>query len=218
MPEKDALREKLARQAETVLPPELAILIECAFESESVPAAREFLNSLMKRFNDCAEQSCPLRADGRAELYSREITGPRGAELLVGLIPERTLEREAVITSSAMPGDPEFEALVTDTALGLDVAPLAPLILGVGVASGEDEAAELARRALFRAADKLSADAVTANAERGILSRLNARGPGAGGLGGRHTALAVSVESSGHGYIALLPGDCFTGHACGEAV
>jgi tartrate dehydratase alpha subunit/fumarate hydratase class I-like protein len=218
MPEKDALREKLARQAETVLPPELAILIECAFESESVPAAREFLSSLMKRFNDCAETPQPLHGNESSELYVREITGPRGAELLVGLIPERTLEREAVITSSAMPGDPEFEALVADTALGLGAAALAPLILGVGVAPGEDEAAELARRALFRAGSH--PEAVTANAERGILSRLNARGSGAGGLGGRHTALSVSIESSGrgYGYIALLPGDFFTSHAYGAAV
>ncbi|MDR0446160.1 MAG: fumarate hydratase [Oscillospiraceae bacterium] len=213
MPEKIVLREKLARRAADILPPELAILIECAFEGESEPQAGEFLRGLIERFNECAHRAEPLHGSEKTGLYELELADDAKKELLIGIVPERVSEREAVITGDAVPGEAGFDELITDTALGLDISPLAPIVLGIGVASNEDEALELARRALFRPADRHATDAVTAASERRILARLNSRGPGAGGLGGRHTALMTAVECRGRGYIALAPGDYFTSSA-----
>jgi tartrate dehydratase alpha subunit/fumarate hydratase class I-like protein len=209
----DGLREKLALMAETILPPELAILIECALESESEPKAAEFLRGLIARFNECALRAIPLRGGGRFELYERAFEDLGGTGLLVGILADGTLSRETAIRASAAPGDPEFEELVAEAALELDLSPISPVVLGVGAASSKREAGELARRALFRPADKRSPEPAVASAERRILARLNSRGPGAGGFGGRHTALAVAAEGSGRGYVALAPGDYFTSRA-----
>jgi hypothetical protein len=204
----DELREKLRREAECVLPPSLAILLECAFEGEGTPEAAEFLRGAIARFNECADKSLPLRA-GEVEVWER-IDGER---LLVGLVSAETAEREVVINSELIPPSREFDALVAETVLLDDVGALCPLLVGVGVADTEDEALELSRDALFRSADSASASRELADAEKRILARLNAAGPGAGGRGGRHTAINVALEVRGAGYVAISPGDYFTSYA-----
>ncbi|MDR0905541.1 MAG: fumarate hydratase [Oscillospiraceae bacterium] len=202
------LREKLRQEAATILPPALAILIECAFEGEGTPEAAEFLRGVIARFNECADKSLPLRA-GEVEVYERAD----GDTLLVGLVSAETAEREVVINSDLTPPDHEFDALIAETVLLDDVGALCPILVGVGVADTEDEALELSRTALFRSADGANAKRELADAEKRILARLNSAGPGAGGFGGRHTAITVAIEAHGTGYIAISPGDYFTSYA-----
>ena len=75
--------------------------------------------------------------------------------------------------------------------------PCPPVFLGVGVGGTMDRAAFLSKKAFF------SSDGNN-QLEARILSAVNELGIGAGGLGGNHTALAVSVLSAPT-HIAGLP-------------
>ena len=208
----DELRAKLTREAETTLPPSLAILLECAYEAENNPNAAQFLLGAVEKFRECAEKGLPLRAEN-GEVYVRELTGDN---ILVGIISAETLERELVLNSDSVPPSHEFDALVAETLLLDDVAAMCPMVVGVGVADTQEDAMALARDALFRSADTASDDAELALAEKRILARLNAAGPGAGGFGGRRTALSVAIEKGGAGYVAISAGDYFTSWAKGK--
>jgi len=210
----DELLAKLTREAETTLPPSLAILLECAYESENNPDAAQFLLGAVEKFRKCAEKGLPLRGENAAgEVYTRELAGDT---MLVGIVSSETMERELVMNSESVPPSHEFDALVAETLLLDDVAAMCPMVVGVGVADTREDAMALAREALFRSADTASDDAELALAEKRILARLNAAGPGAGGFGGRRTALSVAIEKRGAGYIAISPGDYFTSWAKGK--
>jgi hypothetical protein len=212
MPSREQVREKLLRQAGTVLPPELAILLECAYEGESLPAPAEYMRGLIARFNECALGSIPLHDDVE-QVYEREVSGDNGAWLTVGLLTRGTLLRETVFACGAQPGERELEARIVEATLSGDIAAAAPIVLGVGLSDNPERARELARAALFRPVDAHAAETLTARAERRTLVAINSTGPGAGGLGGGHTALGVAIERDGTGYVALSPGDYFTSYA-----
>jgi len=83
-------------------------------------------------------------------------------------------------------------------------APCPPVVLGVGIGGTLDYAAFLSKKALTRALNDHHASPYYAALEADLLQAVNALGIGAGGLGGRHTALAVKVEAYGT-HMAGLP-------------
>jgi len=206
----DDIVSKLRREASTILPPANAILLECAYEAESIPAASEFLLRAIERFNECAALGEALHSDA-AEVY---IRAESGENITLGIVPTETAEREVIVTSDLTPPNREFDAFVTELVL-LDatIGAMCPLVLGIGIADTAEEAHDCARAALFRGADTHNNDYELASAEKRILARLSFAGPGAGGLGGRRTALSVAIERRGTGHIAISPGDYLTSYA-----
>ena len=82
--------------------------------------------------------------------------------------------------------------------------PCPPIVVGVGVGGTFDKAAYLAKRALVRNIDVRNADPFWADLERELLEKINAKGIGPQGLGGKTTALAVNIEKFAT-HIASLP-------------
>jgi fumarate hydratase subunit alpha len=72
--------------------------------------------------------------------------------------------------------------------------PCPPMVVGVGIGGNFEKAAILAKEALFRPLGEPNPDPRYAEAEREILERVNRLGIGPQGLGGRTTALGVSIE------------------------
>ena len=71
--------------------------------------------------------------------------------------------------------------------------PCPPVLVGVGLGGTSEMAALLAKRALLRPVDEKNADPFYAAMEAEVLERINALGIGPQGLGGRATALSVSI-------------------------
>ncbi len=82
--------------------------------------------------------------------------------------------------------------------------PCPPLVVGVGIGGTAEKAMFLAKKSLLREVGKPSSDAEVAELENELLQRINGTGIGAGGVGGRVTALAVHVETF-PAHIASLP-------------
>ena len=211
------LRDSLIKQAETVLQPSLAILIECAFEAEANTKAAEFLEGIINRFNECAKKGVPL-SDGGYEVFDFFALAPTGDHdvFTVGLLSDATLAAEATEQTDISTGSNGFIKYIVERALKLELSKLAPAVFGVGIAETARGAQVLSRIALFRTPTNHSPDKKTAECERRILAMINNKGPGAGGFGGGHTALAVSIEHTGEGFAAICPGDYFTRFAFGK--
>ncbi len=80
--------------------------------------------------------------------------------------------------------------------------PCPPMFLGIGIGGTADRAAFLSKKAFFT--DHVHADSRYSDLEMEILSRVNALGIGAGGLGGGCTALDAKILYEGT-HIAGLP-------------
>ncbi len=92
----------------------------------------------------------------------------------------------------------EVKKFVVDVVKEAGGKPCPPMFIGVGIGSTFDGAAKLAKKALLRDVTKMN------EFELEILEAVNELGIGAGGLGGKFTALAVLVEF-GHCHTASLP-------------
>lgn len=79
-----------------------------------------------------------------------------------------------------------------------------PLIIGVGIGGNFESCAVMAKRALFRTIGKRHPNQVYGKLETAILKDVNALGIGAGGFGGKLTAMDVFVETTPC-HIASLP-------------
>lgn len=79
-----------------------------------------------------------------------------------------------------------------------------PLIIGVGIGGVSETACSLSKRALLRPVGQNSDRADVAALEKEILQKVNALGIGVAALGGKHTALAVKIETSPT-HIGMLP-------------
>jgi fumarate hydratase subunit alpha len=77
-------------------------------------------------------------------------------------------------------------------------------VIGVGIGGTAEKAMIIAKKALTRTVGEKSPDPETAELEKDLLERINASGIGAGGVGGRITALAVHVETF-PAHIASMP-------------
>jgi fumarate hydratase subunit alpha len=82
--------------------------------------------------------------------------------------------------------------------------PCPPLVVGVGIGGTAEKAVYLAKKSLLRTVGEPSPDPEVAELERELLRRINATGIGAGGVGGRITALAVHAEAF-PAHLASLP-------------
>ncbi len=70
-----------------------------------------------------------------------------------------------------------------------------PMVVGVGIGGTFEKCAILAKKALTRNVQEHSTIPYVADLEKELLEKINSLGLGPGGLGGRMTALAVSVET-----------------------
>ena len=72
--------------------------------------------------------------------------------------------------------------------------PCPPIVLGVGIGGTMEKAALMSKKVLFRDIDSLNKDAKLQEMETLLLERINALNIGAGGYGGKLTALKVLIE------------------------
>ena len=85
---------------------------------------------------------------------------------------------------------------------GADACP--PFIVGIGIGAGSDKAALLAKQALLRPVNKRNPDRLLASLEKELLEKINQLNIGPLGLGGKTTALGVSILAAPT-HIAGLP-------------
>jgi tartrate dehydratase alpha subunit/fumarate hydratase class I-like protein len=114
--------DRLARRARSVLPPERAILLECAFESEPPGSdAARAMEALIERFKFCAETGTPLFDEPPRYYYFAEV----GRDVVVD--GETRNQRDAIF--AGFPSDAKitgYTRYVPGDAFELTVAPLEP--------------------------------------------------------------------------------------------
>ena len=85
---------------------------------------------------------------------------------------------------------------ILDTVRAAGPNPCPPIVVGVGIGGTFERAAQLAKKATFRAIDTRNSDPRYAEMEDELLKKINEMGFGPAGLGGKTTALGVNVETS----------------------
>ena len=85
---------------------------------------------------------------------------------------------------------------ILDTVRTAGPNPCPPTVVGVGIGGTFERAAQLAKRATFRAIDTHNPDERYAALEDELLCEINKMGFGPAGLGGNTTALGVNIETS----------------------
>ena len=85
---------------------------------------------------------------------------------------------------------------ILDTVRAAGPNPCPPIVVGVGIGGTFERAAQLAKKATFRAIDTSNPDPRYAALENELLSEINKMGFGPAGLGGNTTALGVNIETS----------------------
>ena len=85
---------------------------------------------------------------------------------------------------------------ILDTVRAAGPNPCPPIVVGVGIGGTFERAAQLAKKATFRAVDTENPDPRYAAMERELLDEINRMGFGPAGLGGKTTALGVNIETS----------------------
>ena len=85
---------------------------------------------------------------------------------------------------------------ILDTVRAASPNPCPPIVVGVGIGGTFERAAQLAKKATFRAIDTHNPDERYALLEDELLEKINEMGFGPAGLGGKTTALGVNIETS----------------------
>lgn len=85
---------------------------------------------------------------------------------------------------------------ILDTVRSAGPNPCPPIVVGVGIGGTFERAAQLAKKATFRAIDTHNEDTRYANLEDELLESINKMGFGPAGLGGNTTAIGVNIETS----------------------
>ncbi|MDD6483696.1 MAG: fumarate hydratase [Clostridiales bacterium] len=83
---------------------------------------------------------------------------------------------------------------VIDTVRKAGANPCPPMVVGVGIGGTMDKCAQLAKKALTRAADSHNENPFYAKLEDELLKKINLLGIGPQGMGGTTTALGVNIE------------------------
>lgn len=73
--------------------------------------------------------------------------------------------------------------------------PCPPMVVGVGIGGTFEKAAQLAKKATFRAVNTSNPDPRYAEMENYLLEQINKMGFGPAGLGGTNTSLGVNIET-----------------------
>ncbi|MDP4120932.1 MAG: fumarate hydratase [Bacillota bacterium] len=94
--------------------------------------------------------------------------------------------------SSGIDGVKDF---ILETVREAGPNPCPPIIVGIGIGGTFEKAAQLAKKATFRAVDSKNSDSVYAQLEDELLEKINKMGIGPAGLGGTTTALGVNIET-----------------------
>ncbi|MDR0862278.1 MAG: fumarate hydratase [Oscillospiraceae bacterium] len=226
------IRAAISR-AERITPPELAILIECAWESESDPDSAAKLEQIIESFKHAAETATPVIQSNRvvtliAELGRNHPVAPEAlaqiasplncdvhtrvtdgddAWLIVGV---QSAESAALSATLAATKPEEAADLAASVA---SQTPRSPFLIGIGVAETESEAVTLSKRALFREADSYNADIALAELERRTFMRINRAANGGAAFGGSVAVMSVNIEKTGEGYCAVSVGGYDTSYA-----
>lgn len=85
---------------------------------------------------------------------------------------------------------------ILDTVKAAGPNPCPPIVVGVGIGGTFERAAQLAKKATFRAIDTRHPDPRYAAMEDELLLAINQMGFGPAGLGGKTTALGVNIETA----------------------
>ncbi len=85
---------------------------------------------------------------------------------------------------------------ILDTVRNAGPNPCPPVVVGVGIGGTFERAAQLAKKATFRAINTSNPDSRYARLEEELLGEINKMGFGPAGLGGNTTALGVNIETS----------------------
>ncbi len=85
---------------------------------------------------------------------------------------------------------------ILDTVRAAGPNPCPPIVVGVGIGGTFERAAQLAKKATFRAIDTRNSDPRYAEMEDELLQKINEMCFGPAGLGGKTTALGVNIETS----------------------
>ena len=85
---------------------------------------------------------------------------------------------------------------ILDTVRTAGPNPCPPIVVGVGIGGTFERAAQLAKKATFRAIDTHNEDERYAALEDELLEKINKMGFGPAGLGGNTTAIGVNIETS----------------------
>ena len=93
-------------------------------------------------------------------------------------------------------GEQGVKQFILDTVRAAGPNPCPPVVVGVGIGGTFERAAQLAKKATFRAIDTKNADPRYAAMEDELLTEINKMGFGPAGLGGKTTALGVNIETS----------------------
>lgn len=150
-------------------------------------------------------------------LFERKNTGDNTPALLrVRIVPGNKIKitaapkgagsenMSALAMLSPADGVEGVERFVLDTIKKAGPNPCPPIVVGVGIGSNFEGAAELAKRALLRGADEKNGHPLYSELEERLLEKINRLGIGAAGYGGTITALGVKVEWAPT-HIASLP-------------
>ncbi len=245
-----ALVAGLTEKAAVAMPPEIAMLLERAWDDEVVPAAQGALYDLTDNCitaGTTGRPICPLcsgaavllRCGENAELPQEVLSAvQRGFEEgtgAVGVVCENggvqvflreVKDGKARMTlrlTGCVPGEavrvfghdtaPEDVAAFVRECVRKTAPQLCPpLIIGIGLAEHEREAAALAEEALCRRKDRQSPDDALRALEKAALEEVNTLSIGPSGFGGRVTALAVSAEGSfagARGFFCAVKISCY---------
>ena len=138
-----------------------------------------------------------------AIIHTRIVSGDK---VTITIAPKgfgsENMSRLKMFLPSATPE--EIGEFVTETVRIADSNPCPPIVVGVGIGGDFEYSAILAKRALCRSVDVRNPDSYYAELEDEWLANINKLNIGAGGFGGKDTALAVNIETFGT-HIAGLP-------------
>lgn len=129
-----------------------------------------------------------------AVLHTRIVPGENVSILVSpkGFGSENMSAVKMLVVAEGVEGVVRF---VVDTVKNAGPNPCPPVIVGVGIGGTMEKAAELAKRMTARPVDQPNEDPRYAALEERILNEINALGIGPAGIGGRTSALKVSIAT-----------------------
>lgn len=217
-----AAAERLYMRASTMLAPDLAMALECAYGTEREELAKLELEKMIAEFKKAAFNGHMLCQPDKVTVFcelGQEVCVTGGeleaaicegiACVYVGATPDiythkaegdrlsvtvafGNFEREIRRIFSAE----DAEGFIIEAARGASACITPPLMIGAGLGETAAEAEILAKYALYRPVDRENPDPNYAKTERRTANKINALRIGAGRCGGKNTALSVNIEAA----------------------